>query len=133
MPLPTVWQQDALHVRMPVKLDAEHIENLALQPVGARPDSDRTGNALAIGNLRLHPNAFISCKRIEYPNKIELFFALRVMNCCNIHAEIELLVVSEDLQNLRNQSSIYEHVVLPKVAHRFDPGPVRAFELRDHR
>src|SRR5579863_2818220 len=60
IPLPSLGQQNALHVGMPVKLDAKHIEDLALQPVRRRPDGHGTGNALAVKDLRLHPNALVT-------------------------------------------------------------------------
>ena len=38
MALPSVRQQNALQVGMPVELDAEHVEDLALQPIGRLPN-----------------------------------------------------------------------------------------------
>src|SRR5580658_746079 len=47
MTLPTIGQQNPLHVRMPVELDAEHVEDFALQPIGGRPDRYGAGNGFA--------------------------------------------------------------------------------------
>src|SRR5215831_8668182 len=35
---PVVGAQNASQIRMPIEHDAEHVENLALVPVGRRPD-----------------------------------------------------------------------------------------------
>ena len=37
---PAVGQKDALQIGMPVELDAEHVVDFALQPIGGRPDRD---------------------------------------------------------------------------------------------
>src|SRR5579864_3486671 len=39
--LPILGQEDAAHVRVAVELDAEHIEHLALQPVGREVHAHR--------------------------------------------------------------------------------------------
>src|SRR5579863_10253429 len=62
MSLPAVGQEDSLHVRMSVKLDAEHVVDFALQPVRGRPDGDGTRQALAFGNARGYADAFVARK-----------------------------------------------------------------------
>src|ERR1700723_716276 len=67
MSLPAVGQQNSLHVGMAVKLDAEHIVNFALQPVGPRPDGNGTWNALAVPYLCCHTNALVTCVGVQNP------------------------------------------------------------------
>src|SRR5713226_5713041 len=100
MALPAVRKQNALEVRMSIELDAEHVEGLALQPVGRRPEGDRTWQALAIGDERLHADALVARKRIEHPDHVELFLALGIMHGGDVDAVVELLPVAEDLKNL---------------------------------
>src|SRR5208282_5822027 len=62
--LPAVGQQNALQVRMSIKLDAKHVVDFALQPVGGWPNGHRARQALAVQNLRCHTNALIARKGI---------------------------------------------------------------------
>src|SRR5258708_40099221 len=106
MSLPTVGKQDALHVRMSIKLDTEHIVDFALQPVGSRPDGDGTGDAFAIPNLRFDANALVARERIKYPQDVELVFALGIVDRGNVHAKIKLLFVTQNLENFRDEGTI---------------------------
>src|SRR5580698_2495077 len=60
MALPAVGQQDALHVGMAVEGDTEHVEDFPFQPVGRRPDGDRTGEAGPVGDVGLHADTFVA-------------------------------------------------------------------------
>src|SRR5258708_7170657 len=51
IPLPFLRQQDALHIRVPSKLDAEHIEDFAFQPVGCQMHIHRSLRLVAIGDI----------------------------------------------------------------------------------
>src|SRR5579864_9096441 len=53
MSLPAIRQQNTFHVGMSIELDAEHVENFALQPVGGSPDGNGTGEGLAIADQSL--------------------------------------------------------------------------------
>src|SRR5579864_8392662 len=53
MPLPFFRQQDAPHVGMPGELDAEHVEDFALEPVGGGMHSGSRGRPVGLGDLRL--------------------------------------------------------------------------------
>src|ERR1700691_809143 len=132
MSLPSVGQQNTFHVRMSVKLDAEHVEDFALQPVGSRPDGNGTRQARPIHDLSLHADALVARERIKHPDDLELPFARGVVHGGNVDAVIELLFVAEDLENLRNQRTIDHHVVLPGIGQRFDAGTVCALKLCDH-
>ena len=51
--LPLVRHQDAAHVRVAGELDAEHVEHLALQPVGGQVHAGGGGGLEAVGDLDL--------------------------------------------------------------------------------
>src|ERR1039457_4399310 len=132
MALPTVGQENALQIGMAVELDAEHVEDFPLQPVGGCPDGNGAGKALAIGDLRFHTDAFIARERVQHPEHVELLLALGIVHCGDVHAVVELLFVAQNLEDFRNQGAIDHHVVLAEISQRFDAGAVFAFELRDH-
>src|SRR5271168_3482993 len=132
MSLPAVGKQDAFHVGMPVKLDAEHVIHFALQPVRPWPDRNRTGQGRAVEDLRFHADAFIAREGIKHPDDIELLLARGVMHGGDVHAIIELLFVAENLKNFGNHRAVNDHVILPPVSQRLDAGTVVAFELGDH-
>src|SRR5208283_1409520 len=128
MSLPAVGQQNALHVRVSIEFDAEHIEDLALQPVGGRPDGNRTRQALAVEDLRFHANAFVARERIKNPDNVELFFTLGIMHGGDVDAIIELLFVAKDLKNLRNQRAVDDHVVLAEIGQGLQARTVSALQ-----
>src|SRR5579871_4616229 len=103
MPLPTLRQQNAFQVRMPIKPDPKHVEDFSLQPIGRRPDRYGTRQALTVGNAGGHANALVPGKRIQHPDHIKLLLALRIMHGSDVHAVIELFFVPQDLQNRRDQ------------------------------
>src|ERR1039458_7591387 len=130
--LPAVGQQNPLQIGMSIKLNAEHVVDFALQPVGGRPDGNGTREAFAIQNLRRHTNALVAREGIKHPHHIELLLSLWVMHRRDVNAVIELLFIAENLENLGNQGTIDHHVVLPGVSERIDAGTVCPLELRDH-
>src|ERR1022692_4924028 len=132
MSLPAIGQQDALHVGMPVKLDAEHVEDLALQPVRSRPDGNGAGQARAIQDLRFYANALVARERIKHPDHVELLLAPCVVHGPVVNTIVKLLFITKNLENLRNQGAIDHHVVLPGVCQRLDAGAVGTLELGDH-
>src|SRR5689334_17034928 len=107
MSLPPFRQKNALHVRMTLEEDAEHVINLAFKPVRCRPEGDRARQGLALSNQRLHPNALVSRKRIENPQHIEGLLSFGIVDRRDIHAIVKLLLVAQNLKNLRNQRAIY--------------------------
>src|ERR1700683_670883 len=132
MPLPSVGQKNALHVGMSIELDAEHVEDLAFQPVRSHPDGNGTGQALTIGNLSLHANALIPRKRIKHPDHVELLFALRIVRRGKVDAVIELLLVAQHLKYLGNRRDAVRRVVLGEISQWLDSGTVCTLELHDH-
>src|SRR5260370_12365582 len=55
MPLPTLGQQNPLHVRMSVKIDAKHVVDFAFQPVRPRPSMTTPWHTLPFPDLGLPP------------------------------------------------------------------------------
>src|ERR1022692_1130479 len=74
--LPLLGQQDAPHVRMAGKLDAEHVEHFALQPVRRQVYTNRGLGFVAIGNVGLDPYSFVARKTIENVDHVEPLGAL---------------------------------------------------------
>src|SRR5580658_185274 len=132
MSLPSIGQQNPLHVRMAVELDAEHVEDFALQPVGGRPDGDGTGDGFAVRDLRFHADAFVARERVQHPDHVELLVALGVMHGGDIDAVVETFFIAQYLQDFGNHRAIDHHIVLPEISQRLDAGAVLVLELRDH-
>src|SRR5690349_23081612 len=57
---PLFGQKDAPHIGMAGELDAEHVEHLALEPVGPGVDGHRGLRLRAVGDHGLHAQAFIA-------------------------------------------------------------------------
>src|SRR5580704_2559378 len=57
--LPLFRQQQTLQVRMPFKNDAEHVVDLALQPIGRRPDAFHACDRFVFPKQRLDAEALI--------------------------------------------------------------------------
>src|SRR5579872_5097016 len=61
---PAIGQKDAFHVGMPLELDAEHVVNFALQPVGGGPDGqDRKSTRLNSSHVRISYAVFCLKKK----------------------------------------------------------------------
>src|SRR5712692_8193560 len=131
MSLPAVGQQNAFHVGMSVELDAKHVEDFALQPVRRGPQGYRAGNVFSISDLDLHSDAFVARKRIEHPDYVKLLLALGIVRRGDVHAVVKLFVVTQNLENFRNQRAVDHHVVLAEVSQRLDAGTILALQLGD--
>src|ERR1700730_402728 len=94
MAFPAVRQKNALHIRMAIELDPEHVEHFTFQPVRGGPDRNAGGNRRAICYLSFYAQALVTGKRIEHPNEVELPFAFWIMHSGDIYAIIELLLVA---------------------------------------
>ena len=133
MPLPAFGQQDALQIRMSFEANAEHVIHFALQPVRRRPNGNRTWQRLAIGNQRLHPNAFVPRKRVENPDRIKRLFPLGIMHRGDVHAVIELFLITQHLKKFRNETPIDDKIVLPQIGARLaDTRSKLPFEFAHH-
>src|SRR6266851_3470140 len=129
MPLPAVGQQNAFHVGMSVELDAKHVVDFAFQPVRGGPYGYRAGNAVSISDLHFYPNSFVASERIEHPDHVEWLLALGIVRRGDVHAVVKLFLISQNLEDFRNQRSIHDHVVLTEVSQRVDAGTVLALQL----
>src|ERR1700685_1894031 len=134
MSFPTLGQQDALQVGMPIEANPKHVEDFTFQPVRGRPYRDCARDAFAVRDQDFHANAFVPWKRIENPEDIKLFFPLGIVHGGNVHAVIKLLSVAKDLQHLGNNRRFHHHIVLAEVGICFaNARAVLALERGDHR
>src|SRR5207344_3464940 len=62
-----------------------------------------------------HPETLVARKRIKNPYDIELPVALRVVDSRHVDAVVELLLVTQNLQDRRNQRAIDLQVVLVEI------------------
>src|SRR5689334_14484914 len=88
--LPLVRQQDARQIGVPGKNNPEHVEHLALQPVGRGPNVCNAGYFFPIARASLHAQTLVLRKRIEIEHHIKSLFALRPIHCCQIGEQVEL-------------------------------------------
>src|SRR6202142_1627078 len=100
--LPVFGKQDALHVRMAVELDAEHVVDFALQPVRGRPDGNGRRQGSAVGDLRFYADALVALERIKNPDDFELLFSCGIVRRGDVEAIVELLFVAEKAQEGRD-------------------------------
>src|SRR3977135_3451137 len=100
---------------MSVEMNAKHIVDFALQPVGSRPNSYRAGHALPVRNHCLYANSLVTREGIENPDYVKLLLALRIVHCRYVHAVIKLLLVAKNLQQLADERGFYDHVILVEV------------------
>src|ERR1700675_1737211 len=105
---------------MSVELNSEHVIDLALQPVGGRPNGDAGGDRSAVGDLRFHAYTFVARIRIKIPKYVELLFALRIMHCGDIDTVVKLFFVAQQAQNVGDQRAVNGEVVLPKIRLRVE-------------
>src|SRR5262249_20129924 len=82
---PLFRQQNAPHIRMPRELDAEHVEHLALQPVGARMNVYRGRRLVALRNVRLHADASVAPVAVQNVDEVEPLRALQPVDGRNVH------------------------------------------------
>src|ERR1017187_1813838 len=87
--LPFLGQQDTTHVRMPGKLDAEHVEHFALQPVRRQVYTNGGLGFVAIGDVGLDPHPFVAGKTIENVDHVEPLGALEPVDCGDIDQVVE--------------------------------------------
>src|ERR1700682_2071399 len=111
---------------MSVELDAEHVVDLAFQPVSGWPNGDARRNRSAVGDLRFDAYAPIARIRIKIPEDVELLFALRIMHCGDIDAVVKLFFVAQQTQDVGNQRTVNGKVVLSKISLRVEARAVLA-------
>src|SRR5580658_65833 len=63
--LPFFRQEDAPHIGMPGELDAEHVEDLPLQPIAAQVHGDGSLGLVALGDVRLDAEALVARETVE--------------------------------------------------------------------
>src|SRR5262245_26091817 len=61
--LPVLRHQDPPPIGMASKVDAEHVEDLALEPISGRPDRCHRGKGLILGDLRLDTHSVPMARR----------------------------------------------------------------------
>src|SRR5579864_1995992 len=69
--LPFLGKEDAAHVGMPGEFDAEHIEHLALQPVGREMHADGGFRLEAIGDIGLDTHSLVTGEAINNVHQVE--------------------------------------------------------------
>src|SRR5690349_23944430 len=72
MPLPVIGHHDSSHVRMMSEIDSEQVKNLALIPVGARPDAGhRVDIRIVATHFALQPHSTVLFDRVNQINDLE--------------------------------------------------------------
>jgi hypothetical protein len=67
--LPVLRQKQALHIGMPFKAYAEHVEYFPLKPVRRQVHADRGMRRFRFRNVRLDPDAGVSGEEPDNPAK----------------------------------------------------------------
>src|SRR5208282_4663403 len=101
MPRPLLGQQNALHIRMSAEGDAEHIENLALQPIRGGPNLHKTSRCFPVRQRNLQPQPRVVRKRIENGHQIKTLLASWPIHSRVVLQEIELLDVARVARDFR--------------------------------
>src|ERR1051326_7209121 len=83
--LPLLRQQNPFHIGMSRKLDAEHVEDFALQPIGGEVDIYRRLRLVSIGDIGLHAHALVASEAIHDVNQVESLGTLGPIDGRNVH------------------------------------------------
>src|SRR6266567_7728497 len=87
---PLFGEQDAAHVRVAFKLNAEHVEDLAFQPVCGGVHRRGRRRLEAIGDCGLDPDSFVPGEAIEDVDYVETLGPLWVIDGGEIDEVIEI-------------------------------------------
>src|ERR1035441_7526436 len=71
VPLPLLGHEDAAQIGVAFELDAEHVEDLALQPVGRQVHAHRGFQLEAFGNTSLDPHPFVPREAVDHVDHVE--------------------------------------------------------------
>src|ERR1700722_9998646 len=104
---------------MSFETNAEHVEYLALQPVGRRPDRNGARYRLGLGIGGFDANTFVVRKGIEDPDHFKWLLPVRIMHGGDVHAIIKFLLIAQDLQQLWNHRRIGDDVFLYELGSGF--------------
>src|SRR3954451_15821048 len=88
-PLPVVGHQDPAPIGMAGEVDAEHVVDLALEPVGGRPDAGARRHRVVLAGADLDPHTMAVARRVEAVHEIEPpFLARRPVDRGDVGAEV---------------------------------------------
>src|SRR5436305_6534354 len=90
MALPFFGQQNSRHIRVPRELDAEHVEDLALEPVGGQVDFHRGLGLVAVSDMRFHSQPLVPRKAVTNVDHVETLGALGPIHRRDIYQVIEI-------------------------------------------
>src|SRR5271157_795683 len=88
--LPFLGHQDAPQVRVAGELDAEHIECLALQPIGRQVHAHGGFRLVAVGNVSLDPHPLVPGEAIYNVHEVEALGPLGPIHRGDIDQVIEI-------------------------------------------
>src|SRR5438445_4507596 len=78
--LPLLWEQNAAHIGMAFKLNAEHVEYLALDPVRSGVHGGGGSGLAAVGDRRLDPDSLVAGETVENVEQVEPVGPLRIID-----------------------------------------------------
>src|ERR1035438_10246056 len=90
VPLPLLGHEDAAHIRMAFELDAEHVEDLALQPVGRQVYAHGGLRLEAFGNISLDPHPLVPREAVDHVDHVKALGPLGPIHRGNVHQVIEV-------------------------------------------
>ena len=115
MPFPFVRQHDAAQVGMIEEANPEEIEDFALVPVGAAPDTgDRFNRRLRAGQAALQPQTFVAFDGVKMIDQLKTRFSRLAIHGGDRAEADELLIVLQesadagDLRGLNFQGEFAE-------------------------
>src|SRR5690242_13655381 len=105
---------------MPGKHYSEHVEGLALEPIGGGPHPNDARDLFAISSTRFHAQAFVLRKRIKVEHDVESLLALWPIYGCQVGKQVEFLFVTQVLRNLCQLSAFDRENRLLAILNGFD-------------
>src|ERR1035441_1444763 len=90
VPLPLLGHEDAAHIGVAFELDAEHVEDLALQPVGRQVHAHRGFQLEAFGNISLDPHALVPREAVDHVDHVEALGPFGPIHRGDVHQVIEV-------------------------------------------
>ena len=131
--------QDAAQIGVAVEDDAEHVERLALEPVGAGPHADERVDlgavAVLVADARLEAHAVACCERVEVQHDLEARLAVGVVDAAEVdeHVHVAARIVAQEARDLAPARRLDDRRVVAELRVRLEDrrAELRLEELED--
>lgn len=93
--LPVIRHQDAFEIRVACELNAEHVEDLALEPVGRFEEIGKGKDWICFGESGFDPQVAVVIEGIEYGDQLKPLWFGWMVNGSEVGEVVKLLVITQ--------------------------------------